>query len=64
MAVWLCAIEPSIKSGENGVVELKRGRGSVLDDFLPSYSAFANTDGGVIVLGGSEKNGERADAAI
>ena len=53
-----------IKASENVVVEFKRGRGSVLDDFLPSYSAFANTDGGVIVLGESEKNGKRADAEI
>lgn len=45
-----------IKTGENGVVEFKRGRGGVPGDFWPSYSAFANTDGGVIVLGVSEKN--------
>ena len=48
-----------IKTGENGEVEFKRGRGGVPGDFWPSYSAFANTDGGVIVLGVSEKNGER-----
>ena len=45
-----------IKTGENGVAEFKRGRGGVPGDFWPSYSAFANTDGGVIVLGVSEKN--------
>ena len=49
-----------IETGENGVVEFKRGRGGVPGDFWPSYSAFANTDGGVIVLGVSEKNGVRA----
>ena len=49
-----------IKTGENGEVEFKRGRGGVPGDFWPSYSAFANTDGGVIVLGVSEKNGVRA----
>ena len=43
-----------IKTGENGVVEFKRGRGGVPGDFWPSYSAFANTDGGVIVLGVSD----------
>lgn len=48
-----------IKTGENGEVEFKRGHGGVPGDFWPSYSAFANTDGGVIVLGVSEKNGER-----
>ena len=45
-----------IETGENGVVEFKRGRCCVPGDFWPSYSAFANTDGGVIVLGVSEKN--------
>jgi len=48
-----------IETGENGAVEFKRGRGGVPGDFWPSYSAFANTDGGVIVLGVSEKNGVR-----
>ena len=48
-----------IKTGENGVVEFKRGRGGVPSDFGPSYSAFANTDGGVIVLGVKEGNGVR-----
>lgn len=48
-----------IKTGENGVVEFKRGRGGVPGDFWPSYSAFANTDGGVIVLGVKEDNGVR-----
>ena len=48
-----------VKTGENGEVEFKRGRGGVPGDFWPSYSAFANTDGGVIVLGVSEKNGVR-----
>ena len=48
-----------IKAGENGVVEFKRGRGGVPGDFWPSYSAFANTDGGVIVLGVKEENGVR-----
>ena len=48
-----------IKTGENGVVEFKRGRGGVPGDFWPSYSAFANTDGGVILLGVKEENGVR-----
>lgn len=48
-----------IKTGENGVVEFKRGRGGVPGDFWPSYSAFANTDGGVIVLGVKEEKGVR-----
>lgn len=36
---------------ENDVVEFKRARGGIPADFWPSYSSFANTDGGVIVLG-------------
>ena len=48
-----------IMTGENSVVEFKRGRGGVPGDFWPSYSAFANTDGGVIVLGVKEENNVR-----
>ena len=48
-----------IKTGENGMAEFKRGHGGVPGDFWPSYSAFANTDGGVIVLGVKEENGVR-----
>ncbi|MCQ2394512.1 MAG: putative DNA binding domain-containing protein [Kiritimatiellae bacterium] len=48
-----------IKTGENGMVEFKCGHGGVPGDFWPSYSAFANTDGGVIVLGVKEENGVR-----
>lgn len=44
-------IKKLIATGENDAVEFKRARGGVPADFLPSYSAFANTDGGVIVLG-------------
>ena len=31
------------------------GRGAVPEEFWPTYSAFANTDGGLIVLGLREK---------
>lgn len=33
------------------------GRGAIPDDFWPTYTAFANTDGGVILLGLREKGG-------
>jgi predicted HTH transcriptional regulator len=36
-----------------------KARPSVPADFWPSYSAFANTDGGTIILGIREKDGKR-----
>lgn len=48
---------------ENLVLECKLaqgkdGRGELPKDFWPTYSAFANTRGGTVLLGVSEKNGE------
>lgn len=34
------------------------GRGAVPDDFWPTYSAFANTEGGMVLLGIREKQGQ------
>ncbi len=48
-------IKKLIAKGENAAVEFKRAKGGVPADFWSSYSAFANTDGGIIVLGISEK---------
>ena len=45
--------------GETCQVEFKRAHGGVPADFWPSYSAFANTEGGVIVLGVREVDGRR-----
>ncbi len=33
------------------------GQGAIPEDFWPTYSAFANTNGGVVILGVREKNG-------
>ena len=44
-------IKRLVSKSETAAVEFKRARGGVPADFWPSYSAFANTDGGTIVLG-------------
>ena len=53
------AIMDLITTGENAVVEFKRARGGIPADFWQSYSAFANTDGGTIILGIREQDGKR-----
>ena len=52
-------IKRLVTKSENAAVEFKRARGGVPADFWPSYSSFANTDGGVIILGVREKDGKR-----
>ncbi len=52
----------AVKS-ENAAVEFKRVRGGGAD-FWPSYSSFANTDGGVIILGVREKEVKREIEAL
>ena len=52
-------IKKLVAKSENAAVEFKRARGGVPADFWPSYSAFANTDGGTIMLGVREKDGKR-----
>ena len=52
-------IKKLVAKSENDAVEFKRARGGVPADFWPSYSSFANTDGGVIILGVREKDGKR-----
>ena len=41
-------IKSLVKKSENEAIEFKRARGGVPADFWPSYSAFANTDGGMV----------------
>lgn len=52
-------IKKLVAISENAAVEFKRARGGVPADFWPSYSAFANTDGGTVILGVREKDGKR-----
>ena len=52
-------IKRLVAKSENDAVEFKRARGGVPADFWPSYSSFANTDGGVIILGVREKDSKR-----
>lgn len=46
-----------VLNGEDAFVEFKRAKGGVPSDFWSSYSAFANTDGGTVILGIREKDG-------
>ena len=52
-------IKRLVAKSENAAVEFKRARGGVPADLWPSHSSFANTDGGVIILGVREKDGKR-----
>ena len=48
-----------IADGETVHLECKLAENAIPANFWPSYSAFANTDGGTIMLGGREKDGKR-----
>ncbi len=48
-------LQTLMKKGENAEIEFKSARGGIPASLWESYSAFANTDGGTIVLGIQEK---------
>ena len=45
-----------VQNGESSEVEFKSARGGFPGSFWESYSAFANTNGGTIILGVQEKD--------
>ena len=49
-------MEKILDTGENSEYEFKKSENALPDDVWETYSAFANTNGGTIVLGVKEKN--------
>lgn len=51
-------IEKLLKIKEGSNIELKKAKSQVPKSFWETYSAFANTDGGVVIFGIDEKSKE------
>lgn len=57
-------VEELMEQKESSVIEFKSAAGGFPKSFWETYSSFANTDGGTIVLGVKEKAGSGADKII
>jgi len=57
-------IKRLIAKSETEAVEFKLAKGGVPASFWESYSAFANTDGGVIILGVKEDDGKHSVVGV
>lgn len=61
MELNVCQIENILENlqdiAENDVLEFKGAKGGFPGAFWETYSAFANTNGGVVILGIKDKNG-------
>jgi len=57
-------IKRLLAESETDAVEFKKAKGGVPASFWESYSAFANTDGGVVVLGVAESDGKRTIVGV
>lgn len=57
-------IKRLLAESETDAVEFKKAKGGVPASFWESYSAFANTDGGIIVLGVAESDGKRTIVGV
>ena len=52
MSNWQKRLDELCLNKENVEVEFKSGKGGFPGSFWETFSAFANTDGGIIIIGG------------